>query len=263
MPLTPFTIKRNVSVGGPSPIQNFKPINDWERGLNSPKERLTRKWGEGLLRYLKVGTLLFTFLFPLLTLYSPADALDFRYRFDSYQHFGQPGYLAKVFNRNQEFAFATQRKSGLYLEASYHFNALVDGPVAIHQWSPITGTIGLSPETQIQVGMAAPYDTTLGTPSQLWVNQTVLSDAGWSIDWRTGFRFDGSSWLLQPVLHWRLLPYLSIGVNDGTMVEYLLNQEPLAQMVIATPGVPLQSAFQWEQGQLCWKAILTDTWQLF
>lgn len=253
--LTPVIVNQAKDHQGPSPVSNGKYIEALEQGIWGPHFRLPLKRGEGKL-------CLFAFcILPIAFCISPLDAFNFFYRLDSYQQFNQPGYVAKVFRRNQEFALVAPLGEFWKLNLGYHFTADVNGPNAVHQWSPLVAQLSLSPHTRLAAGGAFPYDRTLGQPATAWLEQELILEQTWTLALRGGFRQDRRG-LLQPVLNWQCLPYLRIGINGGTMAEFLIDQAPQAEVLWAATGFPLQSALQWIHDQMVWKASLAESWPI-
>lgn len=187
--------------------------------------------------------------------------MDFRYRFDSYQRFGQPGYVAKVFRRNHEFALVTPALEQSKLDLAYYFTADVDGWIALHQWTPLAAQLDVSPQTHLTIGSAFPYDSTITQPSIGWVQHGLISDSGLNIDLRVGMR-QNRSWIAQPVVVWQPLNYLQASINNGRMVEFLLDQAPKAELKLKSPNFPLSTSLMWINDETCWLVSVQEQWQI-
>ena len=89
----------------------------------------------------------------------------------------------------------------------------------------------------------------------------VTNQKDWDLYLRFGSRLHDQSWIVQPIFHWYAHRWLSLSVNDGRMVEYLLDQAPEATLTIKAPGFPMQTSVSWFLGQWSWQVSLAENWK--
>ena len=215
------------------------------------------------MRSKRFGLLICILHFAICNLHSHAlEAFQFSYRLDSWQNFNQPGYLAKTFRRNQEFAVEGMPIDTMALRMAYHFTADVDGPTAIHQWNPVTAVMQTPLLGHWDAGIAAPYTSALGTVGIIWTDRPIYMGTDWEWSARIGNRLNDGTWIVQPVGRWYFLPHLMVSINDGRMVEYLLHQEPKAELCFYANKLPLQTSLQWIDDRISWELTLRERWDL-
>ncbi len=193
---------------------------------------------------------------------SPAEALVFSHRFDSWQTLNGSSLTIPTFRRNQEFAFETEYWDRIYARVAYNFTSDVTGPTSFHEWTPLTARVEHPIFGDVNLGINLPYTSSLGQPSIVWSDKALIVTSWLDLTLRVGFRGHNGTWMLQPVVKVFLTPWLTGKLNNGRVVDHLLDQYPDAELVLLNEDFPVSTAIQYMRKQITWQISLHERWRL-